>query len=69
MRAMPPRRRTSFERERATTLPLLKFLLIVGALLTLGVLGIGSYFERSASDAIGTSSKGRANASIGAKSS
>jgi len=69
MRTMPPRHRTSFERERATKLPLFKFLLIVGALLTLGVLGIGSYFERPSSDAIGASSKGRANASVGAKSS
>jgi hypothetical protein len=69
MRPMPPLRRQSFERERATTLPLLKFLLIVGALLTLGVLSIGSYFERSSSDAVGASSKGRVNASMGAKSS
>jgi hypothetical protein len=38
-------------------------------LLTLGVLGIGSYFERPSSDAIGAGSKGRANASVGAKSS
>jgi hypothetical protein len=69
MRAMPPRRRSTLERERATKLPLFKFLLIVGALLTLGVLGIGSYFERPASDAIGASPKGRANASLGAKNS
>jgi hypothetical protein len=69
MKAMPPHRRASFERERATTLPLLKFLLIVGALLTLGVLGIGSYFERPSSDAIGAGAKGRANASVTAKSS
>jgi hypothetical protein len=65
---MPPRRRSTLERERATKLPLFKFLLIVGALLTLGVLGIGSYFERP-SDAIGASPKGRANASLGAKNS
>ena len=69
MRPMPPLRRHSFERERATTLPLLKFLLIVGALLTLCVLGIGSYFERPSSDAIGATSKGRANASATAKNS
>jgi hypothetical protein len=69
MKPMPPLRRPSFERERATTLPLLRFLLIVGALLTLGVLGIGSYFERTSPDAIGAGAKGRANASLTAKSS
>ena len=64
---MPPRRVFFAEREPATTLPLLKFLLVVGALLTVGLIAIGSSFEPAASGATELGAKKRASAVMEAK--
>jgi hypothetical protein len=64
---MPAHRQSSLNREPAAKLPLFKFLLVVGALLTLGVIAIGSYSEPPISDSNGVRSNGRANASLAAK--
>jgi hypothetical protein len=64
---MPTHRQSSLDREPAAKLPLFKFLLVVGALLTLGVMAIGSSFEPPISDSNGVTSNGRANASLAAK--
>jgi hypothetical protein len=64
---MPPRRDFSFDRQPASTLPLLKFLLVVGALLTVGLIAIGSSFEPAASGATELGAKKRASAALEAK--
>jgi hypothetical protein len=66
-KTMPPRRAVFADREPATTLPLLKFLLVVGALLTVGLIAIGSSFEPAASDTIEAGAKKRASAALEAK--
>ena len=64
---MPPRRQFSFDREPTTTLPVFKFLLVVGALLTVGLIAIGSSYEPPASNPVELGSKTRASASLEAK--
>jgi hypothetical protein len=64
---MPPRRDFLVDREPATTLPLFRFLLVVGALLTVGVIAIGSSFESPASDRIEAGAKKRASTATEAR--
>src|SRR5262245_23846902 len=61
---MPPRRDFFVDREPATTLPLFKFLLVVGALLTVGLIAIGSSLEPAASGTIEAGAKKRPSAAV-----
>jgi hypothetical protein len=64
-KTMPPRRNLFVDREPATTVPLFKFLLVVGVALTIGLIAIGSSYEQSA--AVELSAKKRTSVSLEAK--
>ena len=58
------RHRSSFASESATTLPLFKFLLIVGALLFAGLMALGAYYEPAPLAAKRVDGNARSNAAI-----
>ena len=64
---MPRYRQFPLDREPTTTLPVFKFLLVVGALLTVGLIAIGSSYEPPASGTSEAGAKTRASASLEAK--
>ena len=61
---MPIRRDFVIDRQPATTLPLFKFVLVVGTVLTVGLIAIGSSFESPAADQIEAGAKKRASAAL-----